>query len=129
MSDDQHNMDAEMTGEKPAAKLNRGIDIDSMNRGSTAPNIDQETLAMQVQDLSLYYGSKQALKSVSMKIPRKKVTAFIGPSGCGKSTLLRCFNRMNDLVDGCRIEGRINLDTKNIYDLSLIHISEPTRPY
>ena len=116
MSDDQHNMDAEMTGEKPAAKLNRGIDIDSMNRGSTAPNIDQETLAMQVQDLSLYYGSKQALKSVSMKIPRKKVTAFIGPSGCGKSTLLRCFNRMNDLVDGCRIEGRINLDTKNIYD-------------
>ena len=116
MSDNQHNMGAEMTGEKPTAKLNRGIDVASMGRGSSAPNIDQETLAMQVQDLSLYYGEKQALKSVSMKIPKKKVTAFIGPSGCGKSTLLRCFNRMNDLVDGCRIDGRINLDTKNIYD-------------
>ena len=116
MSDNQHNMGAEMTGEKPTAKLNRGIDVASMGRGSSAPNIDQETLAMQVQDLSLYYGEKQALKSVSMKIPKKKVTAFIGPSGCGKSTLLRCFNRMNDLVDDCRIEGRINLDTKNIYD-------------
>ena len=116
MSDNQHNMGAEMTGEKPTAKLNRGIDVASMGRGSSAPNIDQETLAMQVQDLSLYYGEKQALKSVSMKIPKKKVTAFIGPSGCDKSTLLRCFNRMNDLVDGCRIDGRINLDTKNIYD-------------
>jgi phosphate transport system ATP-binding protein len=72
-------------------------------------------VAIEVPDLSLYYGQKQALFNVSMIIPRQRVTAFIGPSCCGKSTLLRCFNRMNDLVDGCRIEGAINLDGTNIY--------------
>jgi phosphate transport system ATP-binding protein len=71
---------------------------------------------LEVKDLNLYYGQKRALNSVNMTIPEKKVTAFIGPSGCGKSTLLRCFNRMNDLVDGCRIEGQILLDGQNIYD-------------
>ncbi|EWC41420.1 phosphate ABC transporter ATP-binding protein [Stutzerimonas stutzeri KOS6] len=74
-----------------------------------------EPIAIEVPDLSLFYGQKQALFNVSMNIPRQRVTAFIGPSGCGKSTLLRCFNRMNDLVDGCRIEGAINLDGTNIY--------------
>lgn len=72
-----------------------------------------------VRDLDLYYGEKQALESVTMDIPKKKVTAFIGPSGCGKSTLLRCFNRMNDLVDDVRIEGEINLEGKNIFDPSV----------
>ena len=115
MSDNQHNMGAEMTGEKPTAKLNRGIDVASMGRGSSAPNIDQETLAMQVQDLSLYYGEKQALKSVSMKIPKKKVTAFIGPSGCGKSTLLRTLNRMHDLTHGARVEGEVRYHGHNVY--------------
>jgi phosphate transport system ATP-binding protein len=56
------------------------------------------------------------LKNINMKIPNRRVTAFIGPSGCGKSTLLRCFNRMNDLIDICRVEGRITLDGRNIYD-------------
>ncbi|HBC25293.1 MAG TPA: phosphate ABC transporter ATP-binding protein, partial [Pseudomonas sp.] len=74
-----------------------------------------EQVAIEVPDLSLFYGQKQALHNVSMNIPRQRVTAFIGPSGCGKSTLLRCFNRMNALVDGCRIEGAINLDGQNIY--------------
>lgn len=74
-----------------------------------------ETIKLQVKDLNLYYGAKRALNSVSMDIPEKKVTAFIGPSGCGKSTLLRCFNRMNDLVDSCRIEGEILLGGQNIY--------------
>src|SRR5690606_18794496 len=73
-------------------------------------------IKLQVKDLNLYYGQKRALNNVSMVIPEKKVTAFIGPSGCGKSTLLRCFNRMNDLVDSCRIEGEILMDGKNIYD-------------
>lgn len=73
-------------------------------------------VAMSVSDLRLFYGEKQALHGVSLNIPRRQVVAFIGPSGCGKSTLLRCFNRMNDLVDGCRIEGQILLDGKDIYD-------------
>lgn len=65
--------------------------------------------------LNLFYGDKQALFDIALNIPKQKVTSFIGPSGCGKSTLLRCFNRMNDLVDGCRVEGAINLYGHNIY--------------
>jgi phosphate transport system ATP-binding protein len=73
-------------------------------------------VAMAVTDLKLFYGAKQALNGVSLNIPRGHVVAFIGPSGCGKSTLLRCFNRMNDLIDDCRIEGQILIDGKDIYD-------------
>lgn len=60
-----------------------------------------------VKDLDLYYGDNHALHNINMTIEENRVTAFIGPSGCGKSTLLRCFNRMNDLIDGCRIDGDI----------------------
>lgn len=74
-----------------------------------------EKIAIEVEDLSLFYGDKQALHSIDLEIPEKKVTAFIGPSGCGKSTLLRCFNRMNDLVDIARIHGAIRMDGNNIY--------------
>jgi phosphate transport system ATP-binding protein len=77
---------------------------------------DTNEVAIRVEDLSLYYGEARALHGINMTIPKNRVTAFIGPSGCGKSTLLRCFNRMNDLVDICRVEGRILLDDKNIYD-------------
>ena len=69
-----------------------------------------------VRNLSLWYGEKQALFDVSMRIPRHRITAFIGPSGCGKSTLLRCFNRMNDLVDGVRTEGSIGFEGGDIFD-------------
>lgn len=79
-------------------------------------NMPADKVAMEVEGLDLFYGDKQALFDVSMKIPKNQVTAYIGPSGCGKSTLLRCLNRMNDLVDICRIDGRIALDGKNIYD-------------
>ncbi len=68
-----------------------------------------------IQNMDLYYGSFQALKKVNLKIPGNKVTAFIGPSGCGKSTLLKSLNRMNDLVAGCRITGRLLLDGEDIY--------------
>jgi phosphate transport system ATP-binding protein len=78
-------------------------------------SIEQERIAVEVHGLNLYYGNKRALNSVNMQIPRNRVTAFIGPSGCGKSTLLRCFNRMNDLVDSCNIDGQITLDKENIY--------------
>jgi len=79
-------------------------------------SLADEEIAISVENLDLYYGNTQALKNVTMNIPKQRVTAFIGPSGCGKSTLLRCFNRMNDLVDSCRIEGAINLHGANIYD-------------
>ena len=71
---------------------------------------------MEVSGLDLHYGSKQALYDISLKIPKRRVTAFIGPSGCGKSTLLRSMNRMNDLVDGCKVDGKIVLDNDNIYN-------------
>jgi phosphate transport system ATP-binding protein len=77
---------------------------------------DTEEVAIRVENLDLYYGESQALKSVSMNLPKNRVTAFIGPSGCGKSTLLRCFNRMNDLVEICRVDGKILMEGKNIYD-------------
>ena len=68
-----------------------------------------------VRDLELYYGDFRALKGINMNIPEKKITAFIGPSGCGKSTFLKTLNRMNDLVEGCKITGKITLDGKDIY--------------
>lgn len=68
-----------------------------------------------VKDLDLYYGDFKALKNINIEIEPNEITAFIGPSGCGKSTLLRCLNRMNDLVEGCRIEGNVLLDGTDIY--------------
>ena len=68
-----------------------------------------------IKDLNLHYGDFHALKSVNMEIPKNEITAFIGPSGCGKSTLLKTLNRMNDLVEGCRIDGEVKLDGINIY--------------
>jgi len=79
-------------------------------------NLMPEQTALEIKNLDLFYGEKQALSNINMKIPKGQVTAFIGPSGCGKSTLLRCINRMNDLVDICRIEGEIQLHGENIYD-------------
>jgi phosphate transport system ATP-binding protein len=78
---------------------------------------------IKVENLDLYYGSFQALKSINLSVLPKEVTAFIGPSGCGKSTLLKTINRMNDLVEGCRIVGTVTLDGQDIYknmDVSLL---------
>ena len=69
-----------------------------------------------VESLNLHYGENHALKNVNMEIADHAITAFIGPSGCGKSTFLRCLNRMNDLVDGCKVEGKVILDGEDIYD-------------
>ncbi|AMB86365.1 phosphate ABC transporter ATP-binding protein [Pseudomonas agarici] len=92
-----------------------GISISALGRGKQSLDLASETVAIEVPCLSLFYGEKQALFDVSMNIPKQRVTAFIGPSGCGKSTLLRTFNRMNDLVDGCRVQGEIKLYGNNIY--------------
>ncbi len=71
---------------------------------------------VKIENLNLFYGSFQALKNINFEICEHEVTAFIGPSGCGKSTLLRCLNRMNDLIVGCKVEGKIIINDKNIYD-------------
>ena len=92
------------------------VDIQSIRLGEESTVLQEEKECLRVEDLNLYYGDKQALKNIDMSIPEKKVTAFIGPSGCGKSTLLRCFNRMNDLIDSVKIEGKILLHDDNIYD-------------
>jgi phosphate transport system ATP-binding protein len=78
-----------------------------------------ENPILTVENLSLWYGKARALHGITMRIPEKKITAFIGPSGCGKSTLLRCFNRMNDLVDGVRTEGTIHFEGRSIHDPNL----------
>ena len=71
--------------------------------------------SISVKNANLWYGDFQALKNINIEIPEKKITAFIGPSGCGKSTFLKCFNRMNDLVAGCRIEGDFKIGEVDIY--------------
>ncbi len=71
-------------------------------------------IALTVDHLSLWYGERQVLQDVSLQLPKNRITALIGPSGCGKSTLLRCFNRMNDVIDNCRIDGEILLDQQSI---------------
>ncbi len=70
---------------------------------------------IKVENLNLWYGKKQALKNISMHIPKNSVTALIGPSGCGKSTFIRCLNRMNDLIENCRVEGKVTIGHKNLY--------------
>lgn len=75
-----------------------------------------QNIKIKTTDLNLYYGENHALKNVSMDIPENRITAFIGPSGCGKSTFLKTLNRMNDLVDGVRITGTVELNGENIYD-------------
>ncbi len=72
--------------------------------------------AITVKDVDLYYGTFQALKKINMEMPKYKITAMIGPSGCGKSTLLKSLNRMNDLVEGCRVEGEITIGNVNVYE-------------
>jgi len=89
--------------------MTHGINFDDLGRPLAHLELGKETPCIKVQDLDLFYGDKQALQKITMEIPKQRVSAFIGPSGCGKSTLLRCFNRMNDLIDGCRITGTIEI--------------------
>ena len=80
-------------------------------------------MKIQISGLDLFYGNFQALKNINLDIEEKEITAFIGPSGCGKSTLLKTLNRMNDLVEGCKINGKVTLDGEDIYkDLDVNHL-------
>ncbi len=94
------------------------IDPAAMGRKPQQLQLENEETCMKIENLNLHYGDKQALNGINITIPKRRVTAFIGPSGCGKSTLLRSINRMNDLVDGCRITGKILLDGEDIYQRS-----------
>ena len=91
----------------------------SVSPSSTETNFDmqdEDSAAIRIQDLSLWYSGVQAVDNVSLDIPENQVTALIGPSGCGKSTLLRCINRMNDLIAGVTIEGAVQIHGENIYE-------------
>jgi len=102
------------------------INMSALGREKRSNTLENETICITTDNLNLYYGEKRALHDINLAIPEKKVSAFIGPSGCGKSTLLRCFNRMNDLVDGCSIEGNVLIDGSNIYDKN-VDVSELRR--
>ena len=92
---------------------------------------------MKVENLDLYYGKFKALKNINLDLPKNEITAFIGPSGCGKSTLLKSLNRMNDLVEGCKITGKVTLDGDDIYgdmDVNLLRkrvgmVFQKTNPF
>jgi phosphate transport system ATP-binding protein len=105
------------TGERhaPAAAPTHAMNLGGLIGNEPRLDLENEKVCLRVEGLNLHYGGKQALNNVSMTIPEKRVTAFIGPSGCGKSTLLRCFNRMNDLIDNVRIDGRIALHDLDVY--------------
>jgi phosphate transport system ATP-binding protein len=101
---DSDQLDLEAAVDKPAAA----------KQAATRLGEEMAGASVRVKALNLYYGEVQALKDIELDIPERQVMAFIGPSGCGKSTLLRCFNRMNDLIDGVRTTGKILIDGKNI---------------
>ena len=100
----QENKPAEESAETVRAEKQRGLSQFAMG-----------DVAVSVHKMDLFYGSFQALKNINMEFPQKKLTALIGPSGCGKSTLLKSLNRMNDLVDGCKITGEIKVGDTDIY--------------
>jgi phosphate transport system ATP-binding protein len=104
-------LDASKFLQDPSAAVN------ALTATQTEASLDDPKVI--ARDVNVYYGEKQALKSVSVNIGSRSVTAFIGPSGCGKSTFLRCFNRMNDTIEGARVEGTILIDGRSIYDPEL----------
>lgn len=110
------------TSEESALAMARAAEAAAL-REVGAPKIDlggtvpvHHATRLSVSHVDLFYGDHHALKDVSIDIPEREITSFIGPSGCGKTTLLRCFNRMNDYVKDCRVEGSIKLDGQDIYD-------------
>jgi phosphate transport system ATP-binding protein len=88
-------------------------DVQTGSNGRAAPS---NRTAVAARDLNVYYGDEQAIDGVTMEVPENRVTALIGPSGCGKSTFLRCINRMNDMIEVCRVEGAVEFAGKNVYD-------------
>ena len=107
------NESAVMRGPEPARSLSIATRAASYLKGNSMKT------AMSIKNVDFFYGQTRAIKGVSMDIPERKVTALIGPSGCGKSTLIRCLNRLNDLIEGVRVEGKIELYGQDIHDPTL----------
>jgi phosphate transport system ATP-binding protein len=97
-------------------KLKKNEMYEEMEDSTKKENQTKEKYVLKTKNLNLWYDDNQALKEIEMKIETNKVTAIIGPSGCGKSTLIRCFNRMNDVIDSCKIEGEVLFHGNNIYE-------------
>ena len=108
---------ATQTAKDPKSTSKQNLEVDQAQ--ATVGNRFCENPKMSMRDVNVYYGDKQAIQDVSVDIAKNEVIAMIGPSGCGKSTFLRSLNRMNDTVDGCRVEGEVLLDGDNIYQQSL----------
>lgn len=96
--------------------IDAGVHLDPTLNAVRHAITEEVEMALQLRDVSAFYGSFQAIDRMTMPIPQNRVTALIGPSGCGKSTLLRCFNRMNDLIPGAHIEGEIEFEGRNLLD-------------
>src|SRR5271170_4439784 len=99
---------------KPSGRVH--LPAPAPGSGQTANQATVEDPVFSCRDVSVFYGAKEALKSVTIDVGRRQVLAMIGPSGCGKSTFLRCLNRMNDTIASARVSGTITLDGQNIYD-------------
>ncbi len=117
-----HSASSAAAAPAPRHALSLGI-LEAIRRGeSPTPHVHPQVLAepgvVDIAGFSLWYGKSKALHNVSLHIPKRRVTAMIGPSGCGKSTLLRSINRMNDLIDGVRVEGRLAVAGRSVYDRS-----------
>ncbi|MFC4246917.1 phosphate ABC transporter ATP-binding protein PstB [Natribaculum luteum] len=102
---------AAQTDSSDESLLDSSFDVEDRSHAS-----EDTDAIVEARDIDVYYGDEQALQSVDVAIPEKRVTAMIGPSGCGKSTFLRSINRMNDLIDAARVEGELLFDGKNVYD-------------
>ena len=100
----------------PSVDTGPGSTVSPQSAPSTPSPIATEKTVLEAKHLAVQYGETQALSDISMAIPEQGVTALIGPSGCGKSTFLRCINRMNDLIDSCRVSGELEFQGKNVYD-------------
>ena len=102
---------------KPSGRKSEPVSLhETTEPGKTVGNIAVDDPIFSCRDVDVYYGAKHAIKKVGIDVAKKQVLAMIGPSGCGKSTFLRCLNRMNDTIDGARVEGSILLDGKDIHD-------------
>jgi phosphate transport system ATP-binding protein len=108
---------AAQTAKDPKSTSKQNLEVDQAQ--ATVGNRFCENPKMSMRNVNVYYGDKQAIQDVSVDIAKNEVIAMIGPSGCGKSTFLRSLNRMNDTVDGCRVEGEVLLDGDNIYQQNL----------
>jgi phosphate transport system ATP-binding protein len=112
---DRAGLNLKPSGRQPHESSNASLQA-PIESGKTVGNIAVDDPIFSCRDVDVYYGAKHAIRKVGIDVAKKQVLAMIGPSGCGKSTFLRCLNRMNDTIEGARVEGSILLDGKDIHD-------------